>query len=179
VTVTINETKDDDVDVDENNNKKTKTKKTTTTLDLATLNDDDGLSNCNVVVVGYQTSPQVSRYRCSTCYTPLFATLGGGGGGGNKMKKGGMKKNKMMKIAIPQLVLFPNSNNIPSEYQPTHHMYYASRYPRRLIDKLFLDDGLPKFVGTSAPHRGIKWTNENDEKSSEESNSRNKSGSSP
>ena len=119
-------------------------------------------------VLGYKSSPYVTRYRCSKCFSPVYATLG--------------KGNNI--IAIPQLVLFPqkkkknscsnkeesknenkdeedgSSVDIPKAFQPTHHMYYSDRFPKDLIDKLFLDDGLPKFVGSSAPNRCIVWTNE-------------------
>mmetsp|Transcript_27599 Transcript_27599/g.66336 ORF Transcript_27599/g.66336 Transcript_27599/m.66336 type:complete len:245 (-) Transcript_27599:5262-5996(-) len=121
-------------------------------------------------VLGYQTSPYVTRYRCSKCFSPVYATLG--------------KANNI--IAIPQLVLFPqkkkqkkktsknedetkNQNDdeenrsvfdIPKAFQPTHHMYYSDRFPKQLVDKLFFDDGLPKFVGSSAPNRCVVWTNE-------------------
>jgi hypothetical protein len=110
----------------------------------------------NEYVVAYQTSPHVTRYRCSKCFSPVYATLGKGA----------------KTIAIPQLVLFaprgPNDdtnegNEIPEVYQPTHHMYYSDRFPKQLIDKIFLDDGLPKYVGTSAEapnRRRIAWTKE-------------------
>ena len=91
------------------------------------------------------TSKPVTRYRCRECASPMYASLG---------------KGKM--VAIPLSVLFrrgmdenPTSDDLAESdaalFQPTHHMYYADRI-------MNVPDELPKYVGTSAPGRGVLWT---------------------
>ena len=90
------------------------------------------------------TSPHVTRYRCRDCGSPVYATLGAGSG------------RKI--VAVPQSILFRQgkSKDLSSDFQPIHHIYYANR----VMD---VNDALPKYVGTSAPGRGVLWTPENDE----------------
>ena len=82
------------------------------------------------------TSPHVTRYRCRDCGSPVYATLGAGSG------------RKI--VAVPQSILFREGKfkDLSSDFQPMHHIYYANR----VID---VNDALPKYVGTSAPGRGV------------------------
>jgi hypothetical protein len=85
-----------------------------------------------------QSSKNVTRYRCQTCGSPVYATLNGG------------------KIfVVPRSILFQDKNipgdNEDDDYRPKHHMYYGSR----IFD---VNDDLPKYVGTSHATRGVLWT---------------------
>ena len=64
-----------------------------------------------------QTSKHVSRHRCATCYSPIYATLGKG------------------RVVVPT-ALFPPPH--PAAWRPQHHLYYD----RRVID---VGDELPKY----------------------------------
>ena len=79
-----------------------------------------------------QSSPNVTRYRCKECGSPVYATLGKG-----------------KTYVVPRSAL----TNVAKDdecFAPTHHMHYK----QRVID---VEDELPKFVGTSTPGRAEVW----------------------
>jgi hypothetical protein len=84
-----------------------------------------------------QSSKHVTRYRCQTCGSPVYATLSGG-----------------KTFVVPRTMLFQDkkkaNDNYDDDYRPRHHMYYGSR----IID---VNDDLPKYVGSSHPTRGVLW----------------------
>lgn len=69
-------------------------------------------------LVSLATSKHVSRHRCNSCHSPIYATLG-------------------KKVVVP-LSLF--SPPLPESWQPQHHLYYD----RRVLD---IGDDLPKYRG--------------------------------
>ena len=79
-----------------------------------------------------QSSPNVTRYRCKECGSPVYATLGKG-----------------KTYVVPRSAL-TNIAKDDESFKPTHHMHYK----QRCID---IEDELPKFVGTSAPGRAEVW----------------------
>ncbi|CAL6342664.1 unnamed protein product [Bathycoccus prasinos] len=79
-----------------------------------------------------QSSPNVTRYRCKECGSPVYATLGKG-----------------KTYVVPRGAL-TNIAKDDESFKPTHHMHYK----QRCID---IEDELPKFVGTSAPGRAEIW----------------------
>ena len=79
-----------------------------------------------------QSSPNVTRYRCKECGSPVYATLGKG-----------------KTYVVPRSAL-TNIAKDDQSFKPTHHMHYKER----CID---IEDELPKFVGTSAPGRAEIW----------------------
>ena len=79
-----------------------------------------------------QSSPNVTRYRCKECGSPVYATLGKG-----------------KTYVVPRGAL-TNIAKDDESFKPTHHMHYK----QRCID---IEDKLPKFVGTSAPGRAEIW----------------------
>ena len=79
-----------------------------------------------------QSSPNVTRYRCKECGSPVYATLGKG-----------------KTYVVPRSAL----TNVAKDdecFAPTHHMHYK----QRVID---VEDELPKYVGTSTPGRAEVW----------------------
>ena len=79
-----------------------------------------------------QSSPNVTRYRCKECGSPVYATLGKG-----------------KTYVVPRGAL----TNVAKDdecFAPTHHMHYK----QRVID---IEDELPKYVGTSTPGRAEVW----------------------
>ena len=79
-----------------------------------------------------QTSPNVTRYRCKECGSPVYATLGKG-----------------KTYVVPRSALI-NVAKDDKSFAPTHHMHYKQRVVN-------VEDDLPKFVGTSTPGRAEAW----------------------
>lgn len=79
-----------------------------------------------------QTSPNVTRYRCKECGSPVYATLGKG-----------------KTYVVPRSALI-NIAKDDKSFAPTHHMHYKQRM-------ISVEDDLPKFVGTSTPGRAEVW----------------------
>ena len=79
-----------------------------------------------------QTSPNVTRYRCKECGSPVYATLGKG-----------------KTYVVPRSALI-NVAKDDKSFAPTHHMHYKQRVVN-------IEDDLPKFVGTSTPGRAEVW----------------------
>ena len=79
-----------------------------------------------------QTSPNVTRYRCKECGSPVYATLGKG-----------------KTYVVPRSALI-NVAKDDKSFAPTHHMHYKQRM-------ISVEDDLPKFVGTSTPGRAEVW----------------------
>jgi hypothetical protein len=79
-----------------------------------------------------QTSPNVTRYRCKECGSPVYAKLGKG-----------------KTYVVPRSALI-NIAKDDKSFAPTHHMHYKQRVVN-------VEDDLPKFVGTSTPGRAEAW----------------------
>lgn len=80
-----------------------------------TVTSKDGEGDA--ALVSQKTSKHVTRHRCSTCYSPVYALLG---------------KDK---VVVPASLFSPPH---PESWSAQHHLYYD----RRVID---MADSLPKF----------------------------------
>lgn len=72
----------------------------------------------DAALITLQTSKHVSRHRCASCCSPVYATLGKG------------------RVVVPASLFDPPPL---SSWKPQHHLYYD----RRVFD--LPDDGLPKY----------------------------------
>eukprot|EP00241_Pyramimonas_parkeae_P007408 CAMPEP_0114224466 /NCGR_PEP_ID=MMETSP0058-20121206/122_1 /TAXON_ID=36894 /ORGANISM="Pyramimonas parkeae, CCMP726" /LENGTH=167 /DNA_ID=CAMNT_0001334943 /DNA_START=370 /DNA_END=873 /DNA_ORIENTATION=+ len=77
-------------------------------------------------MVGFNSSPQVTRYRCATCSSPIYATL---------------FKGKSMAIPVALIAPKEYAGSLDQALQPTLHMYYS----QRVMD---VNDSLPKYTGS-------------------------------
>lgn len=83
--------------------------------DALTVTTADG--SASPELIEQPTSKQVTRKRCSKCFSPVFATLG------------------KARVVVPSS-LFASPH--PESWKPQHHLYYDSR-------TLDMNDGLPKY----------------------------------
>ena len=120
-----------------------------------------------------QTSKMVTRYRCKNCGSPVYASIRNGKTYAvprsillqqkqhHKQASSSSSKSKNTDAAEDCSgdvdASIKNDDELYKSYEPTHHMHYASR----IMD---INDGLPKYIGTSHPGRGVLWKEEEGEK---------------